>query len=108
MNLFSRLEVWGIGERKLLKKIFFFPANNLYGHAQCKPLPVGEYRWLKKEEIQKLNWKDMSDIQVYGYILEVDLIYPSELHASHNSFPLAPVHEEIKEDVLSPYAAGMY
>ena len=39
------------------------------------------------------NWKSSSK---KGYIIEVDLEYPKELHDLHNSYPLAP--EKIKID----------
>lgn len=48
----------------------------------------------------------MTDLQETGYILEVDLDYPEKLHESHNSFPLAPEHLNITQDILSPYAKG--
>ncbi|GFS36054.1 uncharacterized protein NPIL_344472 [Nephila pilipes] len=38
-----------------------------------------------------------------GYILEVDLYYPPELHSEHNSFSMAPHHEAITFNMLSPY-----
>ncbi|KAL9953136.1 hypothetical protein ACROYT_G040499 [Oculina patagonica] len=38
-----------------------------------------------------------------GWILEVDLEYPAELHEEHNSYPLAPEKKKINKDLFSPY-----
>ena len=38
-----------------------------------------------------------------GWILEVDLEYPPELHNSHNAYPLAPEKEKIKREWMSVY-----
>ena len=38
-----------------------------------------------------------------GYILEVDLEIPDELHALHNDYPLAPEKLAISYDMLSNY-----
>ena len=38
-----------------------------------------------------------------GWILEVDLEYPAELHEQHNSYPLAPEKKVVKREKMSEY-----
>ena len=38
-----------------------------------------------------------------GFVLEVDLEYPKEVHELHNDYPLAPNKIEIKREMLSEY-----
>ena len=51
-------------------------------------LPYGGFKWLKNVDNSELN--SVSENNSTGYILEVDLEYPEELHALHNDYPLAP------------------
>jgi hypothetical protein len=85
----------------------YISANNLYGWAQSQPLPVGDYQWLTKDQIKSLNIASIPKNGFYGYVFEVDLSYPTHLHASHSSFPLAPHTMKITGDNLSPYAKGI-
>jgi hypothetical protein len=81
----------------------------LYGLAQSKPMPLNNYRWLNKKcknKIKKSDWLTMTEDQETGYIVEVDLEYPEDLHFKHNSFPLAPERLNIDREMLSPYAKG--
>ena len=64
------------------KYIVYLDANNLYGWAMMKPLPVGDFEWMEEKELEK--WKN------FPFILEVDLEYPKKLHDLHNDYPLAP------------------
>lgn len=66
--------------------IMHFDANNLYGWAMSKPLPVHGILWIEKTELN--DWKNMSQNGM-GCILEVDLEYPKELYNLHNDYPLA-------------------
>ena len=59
-------------------------ANNLYGWAMSQPLPTGGFKWVD------VNRKEISELATRtdkGYILEVDVSYPKELHNSHNDLP---------------------
>ena len=71
------------------KFVPYLDANNLYGWAMMKPLPVGDFHWMTKDEIW--NWMD------YPCVLEVDLEYPEELHDFHNDYPLAPERLKINK-----------
>ena len=45
----------------------------------------------------------VSEKSLIGYILEVDLKYPDDLHVLHNDYPLAPEKLAIPYDMLSDY-----
>jgi hypothetical protein len=65
--------------------IMYLDANNLYGWAMSQPLPTGEFDWLNEEEISNLDITQIPDDSDEGYIFEVDLKYPKELHDLHNA-----------------------
>ncbi|KAK0056091.1 hypothetical protein Bpfe_014492 [Biomphalaria pfeifferi] len=85
------------------KWIIYLDANNLYGWAMSQPLPLKDFKWLTEEDISSLDIKNISDDAETGYILEVDLEYPEELHDQHNDFPLAPEKINLTKEMLSPY-----
>ena len=42
-----------------------------------------------------------------GFILEVDLEYPLQLHQEHNSYPHAPEKKAVKKEWMSDYQKGL-
>jgi len=84
--------------------IFLSDANNLYGHSMAQALPTSDFRFLS--QIDSLDITNEPEDGPVGYILEVDLEYPSELHDLHNDFPLAPEKLVVTEQMLSPYASS--
>ena len=62
----------------------YLDANNLYGWAMSQSLPTGGFRWVsvKPNEVRELATRTDK-----GYLLEVDVSYPRELHNSHNDLP---------------------
>ena len=87
--------------------IMYLDANNLYGHAQSQMLPVSNFSFLTAKETVEFDCRDIDDNSPYGYILEVDLDYPAELHNDHNDYPLAPEHLAIRREMLSPCQLDM-
>ena len=70
--------------------LFYIDANNLYGHSMSSSLPLNQFRWLEEDEINSLNVVAIPEEGDIGYILEVDLDYPVELHDEHNDLPFCP------------------
>ena len=62
----------------------YLDTNNLYGWAMSQPLPTGGFKWVdvNPNEISKLATRTDK-----GYLLEVDVSYPKDLHDSHNDLP---------------------
>ena len=90
----------GYDKSKPSSYISYLDANNLYGLAMCKKLPYDDFKWHygRMDEKRVMKYCDDDDI---GYILEVDLDYPKELHDLHKDYPLAPEIMCINESMLS-------
>ena len=81
----------------------YLDCNNLYGYAMCEPLPTGGFRFLDPDELEDIDFRSKSSDDPKGYILEVDLEYPPNLHDAHNDYPLAPEKLMITPDMISQY-----
>lgn len=70
-------------------------------------LPLDDFEWMDVEELENFDPLSMPSNEAdEGYILEVTLDYPEDLHLEHNAFPLAPEHLHIDDTMLSPYAVN--
>ena len=70
----------------------YLDANNLYGWAMSQPLPTGGFKWVY------VNPNAISELATQtdkGYILEVNVSYPKELHNPHNDLPFMCERMEI-------------
>ena len=80
--------------------IQYLDANNLYGWAMSKKLPVNGFRWLDSNEINEINEefiKNYNENDTKGHIFEVDVKYPKELHDLYSDLPLLPERMEINK-----------
>ena len=89
--------------KKPSKCITYLDANNLYGWAMIQDLPYSGFKWLNQKEIGNFCLNSIGENSSIGYIFEVDLEYPSEMHDLHNDYPLAPEKIEITQNILSKY-----
>lgn len=80
----------------------YLDMNNLYGTSMSDPLPEKDFEWLTPDQLEQLDVSSIADDADTGYILEVDLDYPSHLHDQHSDYPLAPETLEITQAMLSP------
>ena len=70
-------------------------------------LPYSRFKWLNQKEISDFCLNSIEENSSIGYILEVNLEYPSELHKLHNDYPLAPERLEISPNMLSKYCCNI-
>ena len=85
--------------------INYLDANNLYGLSMIQKLPYRNLKWDDKiTEDDIINYNNGRT----GYILEVDLEYPKELHDLHNDYPLAPEVMNVKSNMLSEKQVEIY
>ena len=81
----------------------YLDANNLYGWAMMQPLPERNFRFLSENEVNEFDVNVPRVEDDKGYILEVDLEYPAELHQLHNDYPLAPERLVVTKKMISEY-----
>ncbi|KAK3108822.1 hypothetical protein FSP39_016459 [Pinctada imbricata] len=63
-------------------------------------LPTHGFEWINPNEVDHTSIPEEGDT---GYIFEVDLENPRELHDSHSDYPLAAESFQIKPEMLSKY-----
>ena len=84
-------------KNKASSYINYLDANNLYGLIMIQKLPYRSLKWDDKiTEDDIINY----DNGRTGFILEVDLEYPRELHELQNDYPLAPEVMNVKANML--------
>ena len=81
--------------------ITYLNMNNLYGWAMTEYIPYGGVQCLKN--VDKFDVISINEKSEIGYILEVDLEYPDNLHKLHNDYPLTPEKLVVFVGMLSKY-----
>ena len=85
----------------------YLDANNLYGWAMSQDLPTDNFKWEKN--VEKFTAKKIANLvkrNGKGYLLEVDVKYPTELHDKHNDLPLLP--EKMKINKVEKLIPNLY
>ena len=85
-------------ENKESSFLIYDDANNLYGFAMCKKIPVDDFKWVDDlsiftEDFIK-NYDDEDDI---GYLFVVDEEHPKNLHKLHSDLPFLPERMKINK-----------
>ena len=84
--------------------LIYLDANNLYDHAMSQY----SFRLLDDVEVEALDLDSLDDGAENGYIYEVDLHYPVELHDMHDYYPLAPESLLIDQSMYSPLQSSVF
>ena len=79
----------------ILAFLQYLHANNLYGWAMSKKLPVGKFEWMHPSDYTEDHIKNYDNNDEYGAILEVDIEYPQELSNKHKDVPFLPERRKI-------------
>ena len=74
--------------------LMYVDANNLYGWATSKKLPVDEFQWVDNISMFTEDFIKNYDEGDVGYLLVVDIEYPKILRMLHSDLPFLP--EKIK------------
>ncbi|XP_067211627.1 uncharacterized protein [Linepithema humile] len=72
--------------------LMYYDVNNLYGWAMCQPLPYAKFRWV--DDVKNFNVMSVASDSATGYVLEVDLEYPVNLHDAHTDLPFCPTRDK--------------
>ena len=85
----------------------YLDVTNLYGWTMPEPLPADGFDWIKdlykRDEDFIKNYDNDSD---KGYILEVDVKYPKNLHDLHSDLPFLP--KRMKIDKCNKLVCNLY
>ena len=77
--------------------IQYLDANNLYGWAMSKKLPVNGFKWADNNIINEEFIKNYNENYKKGYIFEIDIKHPKKLHDLHSDLLILPERMEINK-----------
>ena len=86
--------------------IQYLDANNLYGWAMSKKLPVNGFKWTDNDEINEEFIKNYNENDNKGYILELDVKYLKRLQGLHSDLPFLP--ERMKIDKCNKLVCNLF
>jgi len=98
--------------------LYYFDANNLYGHSMSQKLPVSGFKWMSKDDVDTLMSKiknnEINGEEDEGYMLVVDIKYPD----NKDKFINLPILDErkvnsqerklIEDEKISEYTKNQY
>ena len=85
----------------------YLDANILYGWAMSEKLPFNGFGWIKDlSKIDEYFIKNYNKDSDKGYILDVDVEYPKNLHDLHSDLPFLP--ERIKINKCNKLVCNLY
>ena len=78
--------------------MLYIDINNLYGWALSQPLPYGSFEWVMDNAeldalLQGLLAAETGSSSSTGYLMEVDIMIPDELHDFLDQMPVAPISQ---------------
>lgn len=102
----------GYDPTKPRSDLVYLDANNLYGWAMTRALPVDGYAWVEEHEhaLARNATIDYGPTEGSreGYFFEVALDYPQALHDLHADLPLAPVKRAVTSAELTDAAREVW
>lgn len=74
------------------KYLIYVDVNNLYGWSMCQYLPYDGFEW--EQNLSSIDVMKIPNDSPIGYIMEVDLEYPSTIHDKHKDLPFCASHSQ--------------
>ena len=77
----------------------YLEANNLYGWAMCKKLPVNGFKWINDLSVFNENFiKNYNEDNNVGYFLEVDIEQLKQLWGLHKDLPFLAERKKLRKE----------
>ena len=78
--------------------LIYVDANNLYGYPISQKLPIKNFKFETDLSIFTENFiKNYNEQSNTGYLLVVDIIYPTHLYKEHRDLPFLPYRGKVKK-----------
>ena len=78
--------------------LMYVDANNLYGYAMSQKLPIKNFKFETDFSIFTENFiKNYIEQSNTGYVLVVDVIYPTHLYKEHRDLPFLPYRSKVNK-----------